>query len=1079
MKKGQYVRCPVILEKNDLEYPRIFVTGQIVAVNEIAETAKIVLHDLYGSKKYYEHIEPTMELSFSRINRCCAMVNAECLTNAGQGIIICKCRKRILDFEYYYVRLQNGDIKKFSESEIKIDYTCGDYDPLKQMRKYEFHNPSWIASRLIVSRNMNYINNSMLGFDVIAGCRTFLLTHQINTVQRILESRPIRYMLADEVGLGKTIEACLILKILKSENSAFSALIIVPKALLNQWKSELKNKFRIEAVIYKPEDKVIFYLRQRNKISMIALTALEDITDTQYLFDFNWDILIVDETHRLLQMSDEYNCVQYLSKKINNILLLSATPIQNRKDEYLNLLKLLEPKRYENITEIQFSELVEKQEEVQSVVSNILYYMDDERYDDVYDELVALSDYLQDSYMKNYLGKFDIERAYEHISELEEIISYIVENYRIEKKVIRNRRNCIGEKLAQRKVYPIAYDIFDDFDNKEAITYRNLIEYLNKNNDETIDFVSNVVAPLLQAFFSSPWAFYATLENLNINNDTLTDLTKKWLERTEEDIKNYSRAIDVFSEIPNRFFRCIEWLEQKVNVKNNNVKIVVFTSFKETLTKLSDLLLLRGINHVQFCKEMSLESLEMSVYDFQTNDTCKIILCDETGGEGRNFQNADYVIHFDLPWTVNEIEQRIGRLDRLGREEHKRIVTSVVLYTVDTIEEQLFLVWKQGLEIFTHSLSGLEIITSDLNQMIAEAISYDLENGLSKSIDEILDMTHNIREKVSDEQEYDAGVAIYRPLTLAINDVLSKYQDSSNNLFKTAMVKWGAQSGLKTVEKDEAVVEIPDTMFGIKSAIQTILVPPNWNRYQGTASLRIHNKIVGTFDRKTAIKREDLLFYTVGDPVFDCIINNAINSFRGRSCAVITKKDDKFNNLSFTGFLFVFNVISDMELLIENNIPIQLLSQFKVHFPMEQIRVYVPLGHHLDEQTKEDLEIYLENPYYIRTGRHLGKRSSRVGEKSILEKFIQVNNTEKWNNLLDKVSEVAYKNARNKLDKPTIMKTIKKEMNRVLYGKLAECNYLGKNKDEYNVLETQLKYVYAALANSDLYLDSVCFLKVE
>ena len=104
MKKGQYVRCPVILEKNDLEYPRIFVTGQIVAVNEIAETAKIVLHDLYGSKKYYEHIEPTMELSFSRINRCCAMVNAECLTNEGQGIIICKCRNRILDFEYYYAR---------------------------------------------------------------------------------------------------------------------------------------------------------------------------------------------------------------------------------------------------------------------------------------------------------------------------------------------------------------------------------------------------------------------------------------------------------------------------------------------------------------------------------------------------------------------------------------------------------------------------------------------------------------------------------------------------------------------------------------------------------------------------------------------------------------------------------------------------------------------------------------------------------------------------------------------------------------------------------------------------------------
>lgn len=1079
MKKGQYVRCPVILEKNDLKYPRIFVTGQIIAVNEIAETAKVVLHDLYGSQKYYEHIEPSMELSYSHIERCYAMFNAECITGAGQGVIICKCRHRIADFEYYYVRLKNGEIKKFSEAEIKFDYTCGDYNPLEQMRKYEFHNPSWLASRLIVSRNMNYINNSMLGFDTISGCRTFLLTHQINTVQRLLESRPIRYMLADEVGLGKTIEACLTLKILQSENAAYSALIVVPKVLLNQWKSELKNKFKIEAQIYNVDDKVRFYLRKYSKVPIFALTALEDIKDTEYLLDFKWDMLVVDETHRLLKMPLEYDCIQHLSKKIENILLLSATPIQNRKDEYFNLLKLLEPFRYENITENQFNELVEKQEEVQSVVSNILYYMDDERYDDVYDELVALSDYLEDAYIRNYLEKFDIESAYEHISELEEIISYIVENYRIEKKVIRNRRSCIGEKLAQRKVEPIAYDIFDDFGNKEAITYRNLIDYLNKNNDGTINFVDNVVTVLLQAFFSSPWAFYATLENLKINDEMLVESTIKWIERTDEDIKNFGRTINVASENHNRFFRCIEWLEQKVNIKNSNVKIVVFTSFKETLTKLSELLSLQGINYVKFCKGMSLDSLEMSVYDFQTNDTCKIIICDETGGEGHNFQNADYIIHFDLPWTVNEIEQRIGRLDRLGREEHKRIVTSVVLYTVDTIEEQLFLVWKQGLEIFTNSLSGLEIITSDLNQMISEAISYDLENGLGKSIDEILDMTHNIREKVNDEQEYDAGIAIYRPLTLAIKEVLSKYQDSSNNLFKTAMVKWGTQSGLKTVEKDGAIVEIPNTMFGLKSAIQTILVPPNWNRYNGTASLKIHNKIVGTFDRKTAIKREDLLFYTVGDPVFDCIINNAINSFRGRSCAVITKKDEKFNNLIFKGFLFVFNVIPDMELLIENNIPIQLLSQFKVHFPMEQVRVYVPLGHHLDEQSKENLDNYLENPYYIRTGRHLGKRSSKDGEKSTLEKFMQVNHTEKWNSLLDKVSEVAYKKAKNQIDKPNIMKNIKKEMNRVLYGKLAECNYLGKNKDEYNVLETQLKYVYAALSNSDFYLDSICFLKVE
>ena len=109
------------------------------------------------------------------------------------------------------------------------------------------------------------------------------------------------------------------------------------------------------------------------------------------------------------------------------------------------------------------------------------------------------------------------------------------------------------------------------------------------------------------------------------------------------------------------------------------------------------------------------EELEDSVYEFQNNEKCRVILCDATGGEGRNFQNADWVLHLDLPWTANAIEQRIGRLDRLGRDRNHLQVHPVVFYAIKTIEAQLFEIWDKGLDLFRKSLSGLEIITAELN----------------------------------------------------------------------------------------------------------------------------------------------------------------------------------------------------------------------------------------------------------------------------------------------------------------------------------------------------------------------------
>ena len=93
--------------------------------------------------------------------------------------------------------------------------------------------------------------------------------------------------------------------------------------------------------------------------------------------------------------------------------------------------------------------------------------------------------------------------------------------------------------------------------------------------------------------------------------------------------------------------------------------------------------------------------IELNSYRFQNDKNCRIMLCDYTGGEGRNFQCADYIVHIDLPWDASTIEQRIGRLDRLERDPSRPVVHSVLVYAQDTFEEALYRFWNEGLKIFT------------------------------------------------------------------------------------------------------------------------------------------------------------------------------------------------------------------------------------------------------------------------------------------------------------------------------------------------------------------------------------------
>lgn len=1071
MLRGCYYRCPIAVEEGDRDHPRFYVLAQLVEYNEIADAIKVEMHDLLGSRQYYGDLFQHNVFFTQAVTRCEACPGGVVEGHWGRGTIVSRTSEPHSEDKpyWYWIKLPNGKHVKECETELKFDYSQMNFAPDKQLRTYEFQHPTWFINHLKVSKNLHLVNNATYGFRVLAGCRAFLLPHQISTVARCFETMPVRYMLADEVGLGKTVEACSILKILANEKKDLGVLIIVPGALASQWKNELHYKYSLDASVAS--------LRAK-----ICLLPMEDIINSHLILSMPWDLVIVDETHRLLTNDAWYNQVQNLSRRVTHILLLSATPIQDRNEEYRRLLALLNPEQYENMSAERFAWMVKRQKRIQKSTNLLLGYL--ERYNEyaeiILDDLNSIVETLEDAALEKMVKEIDLNSEGHGLIKVKQALAYICENYRIERRVIRNRRQLISEKMARRTLRAIPYSPLSLNENYNEIgAIQNTLAYLADNGTDDEDYVTNTAIPLLSALFSSPWAFEEALHKLKIDDSILLDSAVTWRHQAENEHSLVNVALDEDPDlIKGRLMTAMDYIDQETDILNNeNCKLVAFTAHNATLVQFLYLFNLRyartGICAVAFGKHMNRNELEDSIYAFQNNPKCRMIICDETGGEGRNFQNAAQIIHLDMPWNANALEQRIGRLDRLGRNPGMDVL-SVVFYAASSVEEQLFHIWKDGMKLFEQSLSGLEIITGELNELIVDALLDDYYAGLTNAFDDIIDQAKEMQESVEDEQDFDLGAALYRPLSQGVDNVLSIYASEDDNLFATAMMGWGEQAGLSPEETtDSGLIEFRESAFSVNAARQSLFIPPEWNRYSNSSILRREGRLLGSFDRKIAAIREDILFFAPGDPVYDSIISNAVGCSRGRCTGVETT-----GAYNYDGLIFIYNIMPEVDELLENGMTLQALAQYRMYLPLKQIIVAIPLnGKSKEIPEKEVIKTLLalrpSNAY------HLGRRSGGKMAISPLERFISQIPPSTWEPLIDKASAAAYRRACARLEKRSDFEAAEKEMQRILNGYRAECIFFERDMSGVDEKAKLFDVTLRALKNAKPKLDAVCFLRVR
>ena len=368
LKPGMYVRIPV--DAHDTPIPgehRDFRLAQVLSIS--ANSAQVVVIEPYDEHRLRRL--PPFEVPLAFVHRCVIAERGRfihCDTKQW-GRILAPCQPSFVPGEHrtYHVEL-GDDIRVASEIDLYVPFTEGAPDPVQQMLQYELHPPRWRSRRDSLVESYAMLQAATFGIEDLVGTRIALLAHQAEVVARVLGDRTCRYLLADEVGLGKTIEACVILKGLRRRLPRLKALIVVPATLLRQWHNELNAKFWLDFQVDTSEPQKA--LDSSAPGLLITQETLE--TDKRlwgWLAKQRWGLLIVDEVHNLRHRQHLYDRVLALSSDAERALLLSATPVQRRAKEYLALLKLVHPQQYGKISNVDFDRMLAAQGQIRSTVA--------------------------------------------------------------------------------------------------------------------------------------------------------------------------------------------------------------------------------------------------------------------------------------------------------------------------------------------------------------------------------------------------------------------------------------------------------------------------------------------------------------------------------------------------------------------------------------------------------------------------------------------------------------------------------------------------------------------------------------
>ncbi|KAA0016641.1 RNA polymerase-associated protein RapA [Salinicola corii] len=548
----------------------------------------------------------------------------------------------------------------------------------------------------------------------LAGPRIDLIPHQLYIADEVSRRHAPRVLLADEVGLGKTIEAGLILHRLLLTGRVDRALILVPSSLTHQWLIELLRRFSLSVTLLDEAQSEAFDEENPFESGQCILASQEWLFANprrqRQIEACQWDLLIVDEAHHLdwspQAEGPGYACIERLSARIAGLLLLTATPEQMGLESHFARLRLLDPDRYHDLErfreeEAGYAAVAAAIEALERLPGNAA---DRDRIGAIIDDSDsrALLETLLDS--ESDTGQRESARR--------QLREQLLDRHGTGRVMFRNSRRHVGG-FPERHLHVASLSM--------PSAYRDQFQELREGNDH---FAARLTAADLSTHEARlyPEAAYRTL-----HDDANHDEVPWW-----------------------RFDPRVEWLIGQLETLGSQQKVLVIAHRRQTAVDLAEAMRVRaGVQAPVFHEEMSLVERDRAAAAFADDDSgCQLLICSEIGSEGRNFQFCHHLVMFDLPWHPDLLEQRIGRLDRIGQLHPIDIHVPVI---EGSPSEALLRWYRDGLAAFEapHAAGG------DVLEAFGDALRESLDDGQEGSggLDALIEETRTFNDARLAERE--------------------------------------------------------------------------------------------------------------------------------------------------------------------------------------------------------------------------------------------------------------------------------------------------------------------------------------